>query len=162
MHILHFPVSRREYLTALSYMNQSGAMGAVQVSLDCNEGPIFLTTIPSGIQFTLRYIWTPINAALPPLSKEDLTEMVEYVPLNLDSESDEFNSALGPLNGQMIFERKKLRVFMHALATRIANFAADSFDNNQLIDRFVCNYHILLSSFRLMDGFHSMDFLDPR
>ena len=57
---------------------------------------------------------------------------------------------------------RRAEKFGHALATRIANFAADSFDNNQLIDRFVCNYHILLSSFRLMDGFHSIDFLDPR
>ena len=75
-------------------------------------------------------MWLPINddVPTPPSSKKDLVEKVEYIPINLENEPDEFKTALDFFKGPFIFERDQLHVFMRTLAARIADYAGDSSD----------------------------------
>ena len=54
-------------------------------------------------------------------SKKDLKDKMEYIPINLENESDEFKAKLEFFKTAFIFERDQMHVFMKTLAEHLAS-----------------------------------------
>jgi len=74
------------------------------------------TLVSAGLSFKLRQCFEP-NANLQgePKSKNDLAESLQYTPLELDKETEEFVKSLGFLNNPFTFERDQLALFLRTL-----------------------------------------------
>ncbi|PPQ64107.1 hypothetical protein CVT24_008924 [Panaeolus cyanescens] len=67
------------------------------------------------LSFTLRLCHEPSADIPDPKKKEDLVESVQYIPLALDRETDEFVKSLDFLNAPFTFERDQLSLFIRTL-----------------------------------------------
>jgi hypothetical protein len=57
----------------------------------------------------------------PPTSKKDLVEKIEYIPVNLENESEQFKESLEFFRTAFIFERSQMHVFMRSLTERLSS-----------------------------------------
>jgi hypothetical protein len=70
----------------------------------------------SGLSFKLRQGYEPKPTLQgEPKSKNDLQESLQYTPLELEKETEEFVKSLGFLNNPFTFEREQLALFLRTL-----------------------------------------------
>ncbi|KAI0341656.1 hypothetical protein BDW22DRAFT_1358489 [Trametopsis cervina] len=86
------------------------------------------------LRFTLRHLYgrSDEDDPSPPTSRKDLVEKMEYIPLNLENESEEFKKRIDFLTTAFIFERDQMHVFMTTLSDRMARTNDDSEEEDQL------------------------------
>ena len=63
------------------------------------------------------------DTTTPPTSKKDLVEKIEYIPVNLENESEQFKDSLEFFKTAFIFERSQMHVFMRSLTERLSSLA---------------------------------------
>jgi len=92
------------------------------------------------LSFKLRLGYEP-NPHLPgePKSKNDLQESLQYTPLDLEKETEEFVKSLEFLNNPFSFEREQLALFLRTLhdvvsGDRTSNDSDGLEDGIQVID----------------------------
>lgn len=73
-----------------------------------------------GIQFTLRHTWAAADEDTPVTSTNDLKAKMEYIPVNLENESDEFRAKLEFFKTPFLFERDQMHVFMKTMNERLS------------------------------------------
>ncbi|KAI0700007.1 hypothetical protein BC835DRAFT_491929 [Cytidiella melzeri] len=87
------------------------------------------------LNFTLRHMWLPRDEGSAPsaLTKKDLTEKMEYIPADLENESEDFVEHLEFFKTAFIFERNQLHVFMTSLSDRLSELVdSDSGEEDKL------------------------------
>lgn len=80
-----------------------------------------LILLCGGLSFKLRLSCEPVaDLQGEPKSKADLVPSLQYTPLHLEKEAEDFVESLGFLNKPFFFEREQLALFLRTLHENVS------------------------------------------